>query len=96
MNISDTDSPYNAACAFSLSGDHISCLHALTEYCRRLKVSAASSGRWGGGSNSKEAARQSLQEITTDGDFESVRMVGWFVELMKDTDAALIGDGTGV
>ncbi|CAN0055792.1 unnamed protein product, partial [Laminaria digitata] len=44
IDASDTDAPYNAACAFALLGDEASCFRAMTEYCRRLTMPATGGG----------------------------------------------------
>lgn len=40
-----------------------------------------------------EAARRSLRDAVSDGDLEGIRGVGWFLELVARTDAALLGQG---
>lgn len=94
IDTSDTDLPYNAACAFALSGDHTSCFRALSEFCRRLTLTltiaaAASSG--GVSSSKRDAARWSLREVEDDVDLESVREAGWFIDLLRGTNATLVG-----
>lgn len=84
----DTDSPYNAACAFTLSGDAASCFQALTEFCRRLVATVAASDV---SSSKRDAARWSLREASGDVDLEGVRGADWFVGLLSSTDAALAG-----
>ncbi|CAM9186080.1 unnamed protein product [Ectocarpus sp. 13 AM-2016] len=86
-DVSDANSPYNAACAFALAGDSGSCFRALSEYCRRLTLAA------GGSSGKKEAARRSLREAGSDVDLGGVRGASWFVDLLRGTDAALVGSG---
>lgn len=91
VDVSDTDAPYNAACAFALFRDDTSCFRAMTEYCRRLAMAATRGGGAGGaGGGMKEVARRSLREAASDGDLEGVRGLGWFLELVARTDAALL------
>ncbi|CAM9771572.1 unnamed protein product [Ectocarpus sp. 12 AP-2014] len=87
FDVSDANSPYNAACAYALAGDHGSCFRALSEYCRRLTLAA------GGSSGKREAARRSLREASSDVDLEGARGAPWFVDLLRGTDAALVGSG---
>lgn len=89
VDVSDTSAPYNAACAFALFGDESSCFRAMTEYCRRL-TTAATGGGGGGGGGRREVARRSLREAASDGDLEGIRGVGWFLELVARTEAALV------
>lgn len=91
FDASDTNSPYNAACAFALAGDPGSCFRAFSEYCRRLTLNAAPPV--GVSSGKREAARQSLREAGSDADLEGVRGAPWFVDLLRGTDAALVGSG---
>ncbi|CAM9801483.1 unnamed protein product [Ectocarpus sp. 6 AP-2014] len=87
FDVSDANSPYNAACAFALAGDPGSCFRALSEYCRRLTLAA------NGSSGKREAARRSLREAGSDVDLEGVRGAPWFVDLLRGTDATLAGSG---
>lgn len=88
IDTSDTESPYNAACAAALSGDASSCFQALTEFCRRLTVTITAPDV---SSSKRDAARWSLREASGDVDLEGVRAAEWFAGLLNSTDAALAG-----
>eukprot|EP00752_Nemacystus_decipiens_P011360 g10094.t1 len=88
IDTSDTESPYNAACAFALSGDTPTCFQALTEFCRRLTVTIAAPEV---SSSRRDAARWSLREASADVDLEGVRGADWFVGLLNSTEAAMAG-----
>eukprot|EP00903_Cladosiphon_okamuranus_P018908 g17390.t2 len=87
IDTSDTDSPYNAACAFSICGDAASCFQALTEFCRRLTATITAPDV---SSSKRDAARWSLREAGGDMDLEGFRGAEWFVGLLSSTDAALV------
>lgn len=93
IDTSDTDSAYNAACAFALAGDASSCFQALSEFCRRLAATVTASAVDGGGASSgkRNSARLSLREAGGDADLEGVRGASWFADLLSRTDAALAG-----
>lgn len=88
IDTSDTESPYNAACAFALCGDAASSFQALTEFCRRLTATVAAPDV---SSRKREEARWSLREASGDVDLQGLGGADWFVSLLNSTDAALAG-----
>lgn len=102
---SETDSIYNAACAFALCGNEPACKNALTEYFRRIILNAntttnvrRSSRPMDGGAmvlgdgTKKGGAQKVLREVGQDRDLEGFWGAEWFVELMKTAESAVVSE----